>query len=389
MTTELHNPLHNAEGCLWGVLIGDARGLPVECKSPAEIRQQFGYVDRYVRNRNHKWKSVAQRASGTISDDSQLTLALMDSLTRKKGYDLQDIKLAHIEAWQGKWGRPLGWGGSTRKSVKSYEKGQVFKPPADSAGNGPPMKIAPLAIYSALYYEKSAVGKFTNSFNAQLLKRCQEISGLTHGDPRCAVAAYCQARMIIRGIQGELSSLHSLKIAKLFIDDAIYAESQIDTIWDVQNVNWSGIDRPIDLLLPKKDGLNRLSERMCEVFCGQFGDRDFYTGGCRYTRRGYGFALDTRFVSTEIATSQSSFIMNSYPLVAYCVAKYLPFRNFLYTINETVNAGADADSNTAMTGAIAGAIFGAAAIPKSTISGLVCKKMAIKQISEFLSSCSP
>ncbi len=326
-------------GSLIGVAIGDAMGLPVECKSPSIIRSEHGYVDSYISNKGHKYKEVSRRAAGTFSDDTQLTLALMDSLS--KGYSIPDLRRAHVDAFQGKWGKPLGWGKSTRTAVDNIMKGINPSCVEDGAGNGPCMKIAPLAIFYVYKCAQSAHKKFTNSYNAALFKRCSEITSITHGDMRCAVAAYCQSRMIVRALQDEIPEF-TRQIAALIIEDATYAESRVQ--WTEEEL---------------------LSTRLKEILTNENFDR------C------------TPLISRDICTCQSSFVMNSYPLVAYCVAKYLPYKNFQYAITETINAGADADSNGAMVGAIAGAWLGLSAIPIDLVKNLRNWKIVLKQIKQF------
>lgn len=326
-----------AIGSIMGVAIGDALGLPLECKSPAIIRQTFGYVNTYVSNSSHNYKEVSKRAPGTFSDDTQLTLALADSLSR--GYDINDICKSHVEAYDGKWGKKVGWGGTTRTAVENIKAGKTPYYVLDGAGNGAPMKITPLAIYCTYKCRLTNQRKFTNSFNASLLKKCKEITMITHGDPRCIVAAYCQARMIIRALQDELPEF-TRQIAKLFIEDAIFAETKL-------NIN------------------NDLSQRMQEFLTEEM------------------FNLDSNVVSTKICTCQSSFIMNSYPLVAHCASKYLPYKNFQHAVCQTINAGADADSNGAMVGALVAADLGWNELPIEYIKGLKQWKLVLKQAKIF------
>lgn len=337
-----------AFGCLFGVFIGDALGLPVETMGPNEIKMSFGYVDTFIRNQNHKFSSIAKRSGGTISDDSQLSLAIMSSITREHGYSLLDIKKAHVEALDGKWGTPLGWGRTTREAVEKMKANEVFSVSPDGAGNGTCMKIAPLSIYSVYRTMNTQHGKFTNSFNASLLKKCKEISELTHGHPMCIVAAYCQARMIIRGMQDEMPKTSKM-IANLFIDDAEYAETQLSPTW------------PDD---------KRLSIRLREILLGSYENVPT-------------LSVNTPLISAFICTQQSSFVYNSFPLVAYCVSKYAPFRNFRYAVLETVNSGADADSNGSMVGAIIGAMLGFHEIPTEMVRGLKTHKELFLQARLF------
>lgn len=336
-------------GSLFGVFIGDALGLPVETMGPVEIRMAFGYVDTFIQNKKHKFKSTARRAAGTISDDSQLSLAMMESLVRQRGYCLEAMQISHIEAMQGRWGQPVGWGGSTRYAVQRMIDKEVPTWSPLGAGNGPPMKIAPLAIYCVYKTLTTPHGKFTNSFNASLLKKCREVSFLTHGNPMCVVSAYCQARMIIRAIQDELPKT-TKGISTLFIDDALYAEQHLESM-----VRWHD-DK-------------RLSGRLDAILNG--------------TKNVTPMDMNTPDVSVLICSEQSSYVYNSYPLVAYCVAKYAPYRNFRYAVMETVNAGADADSNASMVGAIMGACLGFHNIPTDLVRGVKAHKMCFAQSRAF------
>lgn len=329
-------------GSLFGVFIGDAMGLPLETMGPKNIQLTFGYVNSYINNPHHKWTSIAKRSSGTVSDDTQLTLALMDSFTRSRGYDLIDIKKSHVEAFDGKWGTPIGWGKSTRNSVQRIRDNVVPTLEPNGAGNGVCMKIAPLAIYCVYKTMLTSHKRFTNSFNLSLLKKCKEITLITHEDPMCIIAAYCQSRAIIRSLQNELPKT-SDALKRMFIHDAKLAEQHTGT-----HSNLS--DRLTDILIGTKiDPIN----------------------------------FSTTHVSSMICDEKSSYIYNSYPLVAYCVCKYSPLNNFRHAILETINAGADADSNAAMVGAIVGAQLGFHKIPVDMIKGLKPYKKLLINVRNF------
>jgi ADP-ribosylglycohydrolase len=275
---------------------------------------------------------------------------MMTSLTRQGGYNLDDIKKAHVEAADGAYGTPVGWGGSTRTSIDKMREGKRVTMAPEGAGNGPVIKITPLAIYCVYRCLETPHRRFTNSFNLSLLKKCREVSQLTHGDPACIVAAYCQCRMVIRALQDELPK-ESRSVATMFIEDAQWAEAHIEAKdlhlaqriedvlrWEMGFAGPSVIDGPIQ-------------RRMAELNPGHLRSFDIETGR----------------MSSMICTEHSSYIYNSYPLVAYCTAKYLPYRNFRHALLETVNAGADADSNASMVGAIMGAHLGFDGIPEEMV----------------------
>jgi ADP-ribosylglycohydrolase len=311
------------------------------------IRDKFGYLDEAVCCKHHPFKSVARRSAGTKSDDTQLTEAMMLSLLRCGGYNLTDIKKAHIEAADGRFGTPVGWGNSTRQAVENMRQGKYVTKITNGAGNGPVIKIAPLAIYCVYRCLDTPHHRFTNSFNHSLLKKCKDVSELTHDDPGCVVAAYCQCRMIIKALQDELPR-ESISLARMMLEDAIWAEEKVG---------------------------GKLSDRLAEVF-GWTAD----LGG----RNLKAFDIETRVISAKICSEKSSYIYNSYPLVAYCVAKYLPYRNFRHAILETINAGADADSNASMVGAIMGALLALDEIPEQMIKSVKDWSKILANIRHFV-----
>lgn len=336
-----------AVGSLMGVVVGDTHGLPAECLSPVMIRDKMGYVDKAVSCKHHPFKSVARRSSGTKSDDTQLTEAMMLSLNRCGGYNLNDIKKAHVEAADGEFGTPVGWGSSTRSSVARMKEGKAVTKNPGGAGNGPVIKIAPLAIHCVYRCLDTPHHRFTNSFNHSLLKKCREISELTHDDAGCVVAAYCQSRMIIRALQDELPK-ESSTLARMFVEDAVWAQAKVG---------------------------GQLAERMEEVFG--------WTALVEETKL-RSFDIETSKISAMICTEKSSYIYNSYPLTAYCIAKYLPYRNFRHAVLETVNAGADADSNASMVGAVMGAALGLDAIPESMVKSIKDWSKMLAKIRNFV-----
>lgn len=333
-------------GCLWSVFIGDAGGLPVECKSPTQVRDLFGYITKYVTNKYHPYKNVAVQPAGTISDDGQLSLSIMCSLERKRSYDIDDIKKARIEAYQGMWGPPVGWGHSTKSSCENIINNITPTFVEGSAGNGPPIQITPLGIYSVYKTLRTPHKKFTNSFNHSLLKKCLEISRISHSDYACVVASYCQARMVIRAMQNETPKT-TLGLAKLFIADAEFAENTLTLTYKA----------------PWDTGL--LSERLKQFCCQEM------------------FDMDVRYVSTKICHDHSSFIQNSYPLTAYCVCKYLPFNNFQFAFSEIISAGSDADSNASMALSVIGASLSYYSIPTHLIKSIKKYPFLMKMIQSF------
>lgn len=159
-----------------GHLVGDALGVPVEFKSREELKK-----DPVSDMRGY---GTYNQAPGTWSDDSSLTLCLMESLLN--GYDLNDQAEKFIswldDAYWTARGETFDVGNTTRTSIARLRQG--IKPTAAGAGgerdngNGSLMRILPLAFY---LLDTTAEEKF---------KKTKEVSSLTHSHPRSILGCY-------------------------------------------------------------------------------------------------------------------------------------------------------------------------------------------------------
>ena len=150
--------------------------------------------------------------------------------------------------------------------------------------------------------------------------------------------------MIIRAIQDEIPK-SPISIFELYMNDILYAENNLNiTEWPDNK---------------------KLSDRMIEII-----DKDSFN-----------YTADS--MSVKICTEHSSHVMNSYPMVVYCVCKYFGYQNIMHAIRETANAGADADSNASMVGAILGASLGFSDIPSDMIKGIRNYNNLIKNVNAF------
>lgn len=83
-------------GCLCGLALGDSMGMPTEFMTPQEIRKHFGYVDRLVPpSDDHIHKDLE---FGMITDDTELTLQIIDEILKCCTFDL-DVAVAAIINW--------------------------------------------------------------------------------------------------------------------------------------------------------------------------------------------------------------------------------------------------------------------------------------------------
>ena len=136
------------------IAYGDAAGLPVEGKSAEYIRERYGRIAELQAPSDHPFFPGSAR--GTVSDDTQLSLAVTESLIRTGGFSIESLADEHIAAYRQAprtaEGVPCGWGDST---VKAMERMISGVPPRESGekgkvGNGVVMKMAPLVVWQVL-----------------------------------------------------------------------------------------------------------------------------------------------------------------------------------------------------------------------------------------------
>jgi len=158
-------------GGLWGSLVGDALGVPVEFLGRDEVRinpvagmRGFG---------SHK------QPAGTWSDDSSLLLCAADSLVRHE-FDTQDMGRRFVRWFQAELWTPHGTvfdvGVTTAKAITRIANGTPVEVAGGddqfSNGNGSLMRMLPVSLRFARLPERD------------LLDRVHRSSALTHRRPR-------------------------------------------------------------------------------------------------------------------------------------------------------------------------------------------------------------
>jgi ADP-ribosyl-[dinitrogen reductase] hydrolase len=159
---------------LYGSIVGDALGVPVESLSRKElslrtVKSMFGY-GRY------------NLPAGTWSDDSSMILCTMDTLCN--GYNIDALgEMFRRWLFNGEW-TPYGYafdvGLTTYMAIETINHNGITartsgRMTEDDNGNGSLMRILPAAIW----FHKLEVESF--------LTRIHEISAITHGHPRTLV----------------------------------------------------------------------------------------------------------------------------------------------------------------------------------------------------------
>ena len=166
-------------GGLWGAVVGDALGVPVEsvsrerCKAdPVTGLREFG---------------VHNQPRGTWSDDSSLMLCTVESLIG--GFNTVGMgRLFTRWLYEGYWtpaGKAFGVGRTTRESIKRMTEGSFPErsggaEEADN-GNGSLMRILPVGLYVAGLSPE------------EIIQYAHRASSLTHRHARSGIACgfYC------------------------------------------------------------------------------------------------------------------------------------------------------------------------------------------------------
>ena len=174
-----------AESLLPAIAYGDAFGLPAEGKSAQEIKDRYGVLTELVAPQAHPFFPYETR--GVTSDDTQLSVAVADSVVEARGYSLDSQVRQHLIAYEL---TPQieddgvlvarGWGKSTIESIERMKNGlnpeQAGQP--GGAGNGVVMKMAPLAIWQTF-----------EGLDTQ--KRHEQLNGLTNLTHKSEIARLC------------------------------------------------------------------------------------------------------------------------------------------------------------------------------------------------------
>jgi ADP-ribosyl-[dinitrogen reductase] hydrolase len=187
-------------GGLWGSLVGDALGVPVEFRTRDDI-----LLDPVTDMREF---GTHNQPKGTWSDDGGLLLCTADSLANHE-FDSADMGQRFLSWYNdGLWtahGDVFDIGITTSRALELIAQGV----PAESAGgsepnsngNGSLMRILPVAL------------RFATRPTNELLNRIHRASAITHRHPRSQMACGFHA-LVVRDILNGASAAVALKHAR-------------------------------------------------------------------------------------------------------------------------------------------------------------------------------
>ena len=163
-----------------GTFVGDALGMPFEGLGPAAIAERLTMLD-------------ARLGRGTYTDDTEMTIALAESLLERGSIDARALGRALADAHDP--GRGYGAGTTEvlrlgRSGLHPHDAASSLFGGEGSQGNGAAMRVAPVAVRYA-------------DDRAALAKVARESARVTHAHPFAIDAAVVQAAAIAAALRGE------------------------------------------------------------------------------------------------------------------------------------------------------------------------------------------
>ena len=315
------------KGMLIGLALGDALGSPLETLSAEEIKSQYGSVADFVPA--HK-NNIHQIQNGSCSDDTQLTLAVLQAIIEARGFNMNKIAAAHVSAMKQS---ANGWAGTTKEAVHKLERGISWEHsgetivPNHGVGNGVVMKIAPLAAFLAICH----------SDDLTKLEVVRTFTKMTHANSLAVSGALCQVEAINYCLNHNSGNFDTSE----FISNVLAAAEQ-------------GIDS-----VPLSRAPDPLIERLLLLNEAQ----------------GYS---DEKIV--EVCNGGSSYVAESLPQsLMFFLRQHQSFTALL----DVLNAGGDTDTNASIVGALLGALHGAEIFPEYLTSKLKDLDLLTKTAEQF------
>ncbi|TFF90852.1 MAG: hypothetical protein EU548_00935 [Promethearchaeota archaeon] len=292
-------------GCLIGTAVGDALGQPYE---------------GFLRPELERFPDILSKYRGRYTDDTQLTLAIANTLIEGNGFD-RDILIKHFIKWLEE--PPIGPGYGCLTAVRNMARGKIK--PSNSGGNGTAMRVSPIGLF---YNQKDEL--------PLLKKYAKESSILTHDHWAASAGAITVARAVAYVLNNKNIDKDDLIDTLVnFIDEPEFKEFPRH-LKSLKNY----FDMPVKDAL-KDLGLKGVKKPYIEIF---------NTPGVKGKGVISGYTLPT------VLCSLYAFLLSP--------------TNYLKSIKEVIIAGGDTDTTAAICGAFSGAYNGFENIPDDLADNL-------------------
>jgi len=168
-------------GCLLGLAIGDALGMPVEGWSAEAIQARCGRLAKFLPAPGRGLMA------GQFTDDTQMAIYLAQSIVDCGGVNPEQVAQAWVD-WLHS-GDVRGIGRSTHLSLRRLASGTPWRESGQrgeyAAGNGAAMRIAPVGLVGCLDLER-------------LRGDVHDVSVITHAHPEAVAGAQAVAYAVVQ-----------------------------------------------------------------------------------------------------------------------------------------------------------------------------------------------
>lgn len=179
-------------GCLAGLALGDALGMPTEFLSPEQIAEEFGWVDHPVKA--PQWHFHQTMQPGQITDDTGQTLALAHAYTADGKLTAAAVARELLK-WANSQGRFLDQvlGPSTKAALEALRRGED---PEKTGANGKT---------NGASYRAVVIGLMNNQQCEQLIQDVVTACLPTHGTTAAISGAMAVAIAVAEACQADAS----------------------------------------------------------------------------------------------------------------------------------------------------------------------------------------
>ncbi|MDO4815619.1 MAG: ADP-ribosylglycohydrolase family protein [Bacillota bacterium] len=330
------------KGSIWGLIVGDALGVPVEFEDREALKQ-----NPVTGMRGYGTYNLPE---GTWSDDSSMTLCTIAALCKGK-IDCEDI-MSRFAAWRYKgrytpYGRCFDCGGTTKRAIEKYRRGILAEECGGmderDNGNGALMRILPVVLYQFEKYQH-----FKCCDRHAIIKPICRVAALTHVHPINQIGCALYAQLLGELINYKHYNEPTKPCDNLF--DVVALAMKGDFRW---RADWN------------------------------FGRRSY---GTSKHQRPYSRLKDIRAFAAlpEEEIKSGGYVVNTLEAAIWC---FLNTESYADCVLKAVNLGNDTDTTAAVAGAIAGAYYGSSAIPAEWLNCLARKEWLAGMIDKFEKIC--
>lgn len=193
-------------GCLLGLAIGDALGMPFEGMRAETIRRRCGPVTRFLPARG--------LGPGQYTDDTKMMLCIAGSIADRGYVDTDDVARRFVD-WLDS-GDLRGIGRSCLEGILNLKRGTSWRESGRqgqwAAGNGTAMRVAPVGLIDCHDLE-------------QLREDCWATSVITHDNSEAVAGASAVAYSIARLVSGQVDMGALLPEVVAFVGDSQVARN--------------------------------------------------------------------------------------------------------------------------------------------------------------------